>query len=169
MSDFENEIVLDLPSITNIKFKNINKSYFKVILVNFFLVLILLFTGLVLLHKLVFTDNIKEYIIIIYSSFFFLFLLLFIYLKSSFPKRMYALRQKDISYKSGLFFRKLTTVPFSRIQHVELDEGPISRLFNLSSISVYTAGDSSDDLEIKGISKDIALQLKEFISVKLGS
>ena len=50
---------------------------------------------------------------------------------------------------------------------VEIDEKPISRIFGLSSISVYTAGDSSDDLEIKGIKKETALQIKEFISSKI--
>ena len=50
---------------------------------------------------------------------------------------------------------------------MEIDEKPISRLFGLSSLSVYTAGDSSDDLEIKGIQKETALQIKEFISTKV--
>ena len=80
---------------------------------------------------------------------------------------MYVVRDKDISYKAGLFTKKITTVPFSRIQHVEIDEKPISRIFNLASISVFTAGDSSDDLEIKGINKEKALQIKEFISTKI--
>jgi membrane protein YdbS with pleckstrin-like domain len=90
-----------------------------------------------------------------------------LYLILSFSKRKYALRDKDISYKAGLFTKKTTTVPFSRIQHVETDEKPISRLFGLSSLSVYTAGDSSDDLEIKGIKKGKALQIKEFITTKI--
>ena len=84
-----------------------------------------------------------------------------------FSKRKYALREKDISYKSGLFVHKITTVPFSRIQHVEIDEKPVSRIFGLSSLSVFTAGDSSDDLEIKGITKEEAQQIKEFISHKI--
>ena len=50
---------------------------------------------------------------------------------------------------------------FSRIQHLEIDEKPISRIFGLSSLSVYTAGDSSDDLVIRGIGKEIALKINE--------
>jgi hypothetical protein len=37
----------------------------------------------------------------------------------------------------------------------------------LSSLSVYTAGDSSDDLVIKGITKKKALKIKEFITTKI--
>ena len=74
--------------------------------------------------------------------------------------KKYALRERDISYKSGLLIKKITTVPFSRIQHVEIDEKPISRLFGLASLSVYTAGDSSDDLVVKGLKKEILSQSK---------
>ncbi|MDG1195895.1 MULTISPECIES: PH domain-containing protein [unclassified Polaribacter] len=81
--------------------------------------------------------------------------------------KKYALRERDISYKSGLLIKKITTVPFSRIQHVEIDEKPISRLFGLASLSVYTAGDSSDDLVVKGLKKEVAIQLKEFIITKI--
>ena len=85
----------------------------------------------------------------------------------SFSKRKYAVREKDISYKRGVIIKTLTTIPFSRIQHVELDEAPILRIFKLASISVFTAGDSSDDLVLKGIKKNEALQIKEFISSKI--
>ena len=84
-----------------------------------------------------------------------------------FSKRKYALRDNDISYKSGVFVKTMTTVPFSRIQHVEIDQGPISRFLGLSSLTVFTAGDSSSDLEISGIQNEQALKIKEFISAKV--
>ncbi|MDD7914357.1 PH domain-containing protein [Polaribacter ponticola] len=105
--------------------------------------------------------------IYIYLGFVVLFIYGLLHLLFGLPKRMYAIREKDISYKSGLWVKKMTTVPFSRIQHVETDEKPISRLFGLASLSVYTAGDSSDDLEINGITRETALKIKEFISFKI--
>lgn len=167
IESFQNNLVTSLPDITSIEFKKIDKSYFKVILINFFLVFIPLFVGLILLHQFVFEDEINQYIVFIYVSFLLFFGFIFIYLWLGFSKRKYALREKDISYKRGLFTKKMTTVPFSRIQHVEIDEKPVSRMFGLSTLSVYTAGDSSDDLEVKGIKKETALQIKEFISSKI--
>lgn len=164
---FQNDLVVNLPDITKIEFLKIDKNYLKVISINFFLVFIPLFAGLILLHQFVFDEEVLAYIIYIYFAFLFLFGLMFLHILLSFSKRKYALREKDISYKEGLFVKTLTTVPFSRIQHVETDEKPISRIFGLSSLSVYTAGDSSDDLEIKGIKKETALQIKEFISTKI--
>lgn len=165
--NFKNELVTDLPDITKIEFKKIDKDYLKVILVNFFLVFILLSAGLIALQQFAFSEDFLAYdtaICFVYTSFLGLCL---IYLLLAFPKKKYALRDKDISYKSGLMFLKTTTVPFSRIQHVETDEKPISRIFKLASLSVYTAGDSSDDLVIKGIKKQEALEIKEFISSKI--
>lgn len=166
-SIFHNDVVTDLPNITKIEFKRIDKRYLKVTLINFFLVFIPFLVTLIVLHLFAFSEVVKMYSIYYYVLFFIFFGCVFGYLLLSFPLRKYALRDKDISYKRGLFTKKMTTVPFSRIQHVEIDEKPISRLFQLSSLSVYTAGDSSDDLEIKGIQKETALQIKEFISSKI--
>tara|TARA_B110000967_G_scaffold210022_1_gene269626 strand:- start:11335 stop:11847 length:513 start_codon:yes stop_codon:yes gene_type:complete len=164
---FQNNTVTSLPDITKVQFKKINQLYLKVIFINFLIVFFLLLGGLIILHQLVFQDEVNAFIFPIYISFLVLFGLILLYLLVSFKKRKYALREKDISYKSGLLVKKLTTVPFSRIQHVETDEKPVSRIFGLSSLSVYTAGDSSDDLVIKGITKETALQIKEFITTKI--
>lgn len=167
--DFKNDLVTDLPDITKIGFKKIDKDYLKVILINFFLVFILLFVGLIALQQFAFSEAILAYNKVIYFGFSSFFGLYLIYLFLAFPKKKYALRDRDISYKSGVFFLKTTTVPFSRIQHVETDEKPISRILKLASLSVYTAGDSSDDLVIKGIKKQEALKIKEFISAKINA
>jgi len=167
MAIFSNDLVLELPDIKKLEFIKINKNYLKVILINLFLVFSPLYIGLILLHQLVFTKEINEFIIPIYSVFTAVFGFVIWYILLSFTKRKYALREKDISYKSGLLIRQITTVPFSRIQHVETDEKPISRIFGLASLSIYTAGDSSDDLVIKGITKKKALKIKEFITTKI--
>ena len=57
MAAFFNNIVLELPDITKIEFKKIDRKYFKVILVVYFLFFILLFIGLVLLHQFLFLDE----------------------------------------------------------------------------------------------------------------
>ena len=167
MEDFKNDIVLELPNISSISFTKIDKKYLKVITINFFLFFIPFFITLIILHQYVFEESVLEYITYIYSFLFLFFGYIFAHLYLGFSKRKYAIREKDITYSSGLFIKKMTTVPFSRIQHIEIDEKPISRLFNLAAISVYTAGDSSDDLVIKGLKKVTAKKIKELISTKI--
>ena len=167
VDSFQNNQVSTFPDITAVSFIKINQNYLKVIVLNFFAFFIPLFIGLVLLHQLVFSEELIKYIFSIYAGFTIIFGYILIHAVFAFYKRKYSVRERDISYKSGLFIHRMTTVPFSRIQHVEIDEKPISRIFGLASISVFTAGDSSDDLVIKGITREEAEQIKEFISNKI--
>ncbi len=81
-----------------------------------------------------------------------------------FKVKGYTLRKHDITYKTGLLFFRMTSVPFNRIQHCELSQGPLGRLFDLASVNVYTAGGSGSDLSISGLEKEQAQQLREHIT-----
>ena len=83
-----------------------------------------------------------------------------------FKYKGYAVRNRDISYRTGLIFRKTTTLAFNRVQHSETSQGPIDRLFDLSKLKIYTAGGSGSDLEIPGLGKDTAEYLKRLITDK---
>lgn len=163
LDSFQNIVVSSFPNILEVEFKYINRKYLKVILIN------ITFVYLSLLAAVFFLEY--KNILGLEEVTFWLFLLitiLFIYtifIKIiGFKRRKFLVREKDISYKKGVFYKKITTVPFNRIQHVEIDQGPISRFFNLASLSVFTAGDSSDDLKVNGLLKDEAQQIKEYIS-----
>lgn len=164
---FQNNVVPTFPDITKIDFIKINKKYLKVILLNIFLYLLLLLIGLILWDFYFLSEQIPNLKIYLYLCLIVVFLFLYTVFIIGFSKRKYAVREKDISYKSGILFKKTTTVPYNRVQHIEIDQGPFSRIFKLAAISVYTAGDSSDDLKISGILKEDAIQIKEFISNKI--
>jgi len=78
-----------------------------------------------------------------------------------------ALRELDIAYRSGLFWRKTVIVAFNRIQHVEVSSGPLQRRFGLASIKLFTAGGSSVDLRIDGLTAERAEQIRTFIAEKI--
>lgn len=163
---FQNIAVTSFPDIVKIDFKSINNKYLKVILIHVFLVFFILFTALFIAdYSGVF--KIVENTLWLYLIVFLVFIAVLALKSIGFKKMKYVVREKDISYKKGVFFRSLTTVPFNRIQHIEIDEGPVSRFFKLVSLSVFTAGDSSDDLKISGLLKEEAQQIKEFISNKI--
>jgi len=164
---FQNLQVKSFPNITEIIFEGIHKNYLKVVFFNTILFFLIVLIGLSIAVYFDAFEEISKYIYLFYSGIIILFSLVLLIKFIGFKKRKYAVRDKDISYKSGIFFKSLTTVPFNRIQHIEIDEGPISRFFGLSSLSVFTAGDSSDDLEINGLLQEEALKIKEFISTKI--
>ena len=83
-----------------------------------------------------------------------------------FPRRGYALRERDMTYRKGYFVSTLTTVPFNRIQHTEIVQGPLLRAFGLARIKVYTAGGSASDLSVSGLRPEVAAEIKEYITRK---
>jgi uncharacterized protein len=87
----------------------------------------------------------------------------------SVPKKGYAVRDKDIVYKSGVFWQTVTAIPFNRIQHVEKSSTPLDRRFHLATLQLFTAGGSGGDLKIHGLSAKTAEKLRTFILNKVGS
>ena len=80
-----------------------------------------------------------------------------------------ALREMDIHFKSGVVWRKTVSLPFNRVQHVELENGPLERAFGLTSLKFYTAGGGSADMKIPGLSPDRATSLRAYIMERAGS
>lgn len=87
----------------------------------------------------------------------------------SVPKMAYALRDRDILYRSGVFWRTTTAIPFNRIQHVEKSSTPLDRKFKLATLQIFTAGGSGGDLKIHGLPAKTAEKLRTFILNKIGS
>jgi len=162
---FENiEITSQLPDISKLKFKPIDKKYLIVLLLNFSIVAIILFVGLYFLISKNLEAHIPEYTSYLYTALTFVLSMFLLFLVLGFYKRKYIVREKDISYKKGVLVQTITTVPFARIQHVELEEKPFSRLFKLASIKIFTAGESGGDLKVNGLPKQEAKKIKEFIT-----
>ena len=169
MDYFKNNLINELPDIAELTFKRIHKDYLKVLVLTTLVVFLILFLAVFLLET-----NVDKIANLTYLNYFYfaLAVVLILFLTAftiGFSRRKYVLREKDVTYKSGVLIEKITTVPYSRIQHVEINEAPISRIFKLASLNVFTAGDSSNDLDIKGIKKEEALRIKEFINQQINA
>ncbi|MFT6989606.1 MAG: membrane protein YdbS with pleckstrin-like domain [Paraglaciecola sp.] len=85
------------------------------------------------------------------------------YVHASDHVKFYALRELDLHYASGLFFRKVVSQPISRIQHIELKRGPIERKVGLATLQVFSAGGEMHTFQIPGLPLDTAQKLRQFI------
>ncbi|GBL03781.1 PH domain-containing protein [Glaciecola sp. KUL10] len=75
----------------------------------------------------------------------------------------YALREQDIHYRSGLFFRKHVCQPLLRVQHIEIKRGPFERKAGLATLQVFSAGGSMQTFNIPGLEHKTAIRLRSFI------
>lgn len=80
----------------------------------------------------------------------------------------YALRAHDVVFRTGLFWRKTTVLPFDRVQHAEVTQGPLQRRFGVATLKFYTAGGSSVDLKIESLLEDDAERLRETVLERSG-
>lgn len=94
-------------------------------------------------------------------------LLKFSFIQLSFPNKGYAIRQKDLHYRTGYLTHKTISIPFNRIQHVEIRQGFISKMLDLAILKIYTAGNSAYDLSLKGISLETAEEMKQIVTSKV--
>lgn len=79
----------------------------------------------------------------------------------------FALRQLDISYRSGVIFPTIVTIPYSKIQQVSIKQTPVSRLFGLYSVEVVNGAQAISSINIPGLTKDKATRVKTFVMEKL--
>ncbi len=56
----------------------------------------------------------------------------------------YAERDDDLLVRHGLLIRRLSIVPYARMQFVDVTAGPLERLFNLATVQLHTAAAASD-------------------------
>lgn len=79
----------------------------------------------------------------------------------------YALREYDISYRSGVVFPSVTTIPFSRLQQVSVKQNPVSRYFRLYSVEVVNGAQALASITINGLTEENASKIKDTLLNKL--
>ena len=72
----------------------------------------------------------------------------------------YTERQDDLLVVHGALFRTLVVVPYGRMQLVDLEAGPIERLYGIVTVKLHTAS-ASTDARIRGLSPEDAQHLRE--------
>src|SRR3546814_15781801 len=60
-------------------------------------------------------------------------------------------------------FRTDTIVPFVRVQHIDVGQGPVERLFSLSHLIVHTSGTHNSTVTLPGLRADLAAAMRETI------
>jgi membrane protein YdbS with pleckstrin-like domain len=56
----------------------------------------------------------------------------------------YAERAEDLLVRRGVMFRRMSVIPYGRMQYVEVTAGPFERAFGLATVQMHTAAAASD-------------------------
>jgi membrane protein YdbS with pleckstrin-like domain len=72
----------------------------------------------------------------------------------------YAERAEDLLVRHGLLVRRLSIVPYGRMQFVDVTAGPLERALGLATVQLHTAAAASD-ARIPGLMPDEATRLRD--------
>lgn len=88
------------------------------------------------------------------------------------PRRRYASwgYQADVDelvVRHGLMVRMLTIVPFGRVQHIDVAQGPVERSLGLATLVLNTAGTRGAAVRLPGLLHSDAEALRDHIRSKI--
>ena len=75
----------------------------------------------------------------------------------------WALADDELHVAYGVWTQVHTIVPFVRVQHIDVGQGPIERWFGLSHLIVHTSGTHNSTVTLPGLPADRAAAMRETI------
>jgi membrane protein YdbS with pleckstrin-like domain len=75
----------------------------------------------------------------------------------------YAERDDDLIVRRGVMFRRVSVVPYGRMQFVDVTAGPLERAFGLATVQLHTAA-AATDARIPGLVAEEAARLRDQLS-----
>lgn len=167
MESFTNTTIdtTQLPRFEEVQFSKLHPNYWKVILINTAVTFFIFGIGAGFLFY--FNEEISEARSYSVVAFVVLLAITVLLSRISFKKRGFAFREHDVLFQSGIIATKTIVIPYNRVQHVALHEGLVSRYFGLAKVEIFTAGGSSSDIEIPGIEKEQAENIKQLLMGKI--
>ena len=153
----------NLDKVENLSYIPLEKKYLRVLFIKTILSYLVLM-GLVLLlllaegfdHRLMITVCIEFVLLVV------LFVNLLL-LPKIFANKGFAIREHDITYRSGIIFLSVTSIPFCKIQQVSIRQNPLSRIFGLYVIDIVNGAQLLSEISIPGLTEERANEIKASI------
>ena len=137
----------------------------------FFIVIFLLYGAFILwdLDKGTFSFGFLNWLWVIIPA---LLIFFWIWAKLTYHFYRYELREDGFRKELGVIWKKYVTIPYDRIQNVDIYRGVIARILGLSDLNIQTAGASAQvsrygawglgaEGRLPGLSREVAEQLRD--------
>lgn len=87
-----------------------------------------------------------------------------VFLRNRYRAWAYRERADDLLVSRGVLIRRVSVVPYGRMQFVEVTAGPVERWFRLATVQLHTAAAGSD-ARIPGLEREEAARLRDRLAV----
>jgi membrane protein YdbS with pleckstrin-like domain len=68
-----------------------------------------------------------------------------------------------LEIRRGVIWRRVINLPLSRVQHTDVQQGPVQRRYGVASLVVHTAGTAAASVTLAGLSYETALRIRDFL------
>ncbi|WP_065187781.1 PH domain-containing protein [Shewanella woodyi] len=75
----------------------------------------------------------------------------------------YGVCEHELLMQKGIIWFKRISLPYTRLQHISLSQGPIERKFNLRTLKCFSAGSGSAEIELPGLESKAAEKLRQHL------
>lgn len=80
-----------------------------------------------------------------------------------FPRAGYCLRPDRVEIWRGLLWRKAVSIPCSRVQYTDVQQGPIQRRHGIATLVIHTAGTEAAQAEAPGLPHALAVEVRDWL------
>lgn len=148
-------------------------------LITYFFLFVFMFLPITMMTTLAFLDT-KEgddfttalitWVLIAFGIIMLFIIFLYIWSRLSYRFYRYELTDHGFRKEFGVISKKYVTIPYDRIQNVDIYRGLIARMLGLSDLNIQTAGSSANVLSgegrLPGLSKENAEKVRDKLIIR---
>lgn len=75
----------------------------------------------------------------------------------------YSVCEHELLMQKGIIWFKRISLPYTRLQHISLSQGPLERKFGLNTLKCFSAGSGSAEIELPGLESKTAEKLRQHL------
>ncbi|MFT5705338.1 MAG: membrane protein YdbS with pleckstrin-like domain [Shewanella sp.] len=75
----------------------------------------------------------------------------------------YSVCEHELLMQKGIIWFKRISLPYTRLQHISLSQGPLERKFGLKTLKCFSAGSGSAEIELPGLESKTAERLRQHL------
>lgn len=79
----------------------------------------------------------------------------------------YRVDGEELEVRHGVWTEVETVVPFERVQHIDIAQGPLERAFGVTRLIVHTAGTLHSQVPLPGLARATAERMRDEIRARI--
>ena len=76
---------------------------------------------------------------------------------------LYRLDANGMQIRKGVWWKSTVNIPHSRVQHTDVQQGPIERGYGLATLLIHTAGTQHAVIPLGGLGHEVALAIRDYL------